>query len=139
MTTATALLGFACPRSAPSAPAAAAKSTAPATAAPHFAPFCMGCGSKIPPLRACAIACPHCGDELIRADGTRATASRATPALRALASLVVPGAGQAWNGQIGKAVLVLLPSPLVVPWIWGVCDAWRVARRRARAPAARTP
>jgi len=126
MTTATATFGFA-------APAATPHAAAPGAASP-FSPFCIGCGSKVPPLRACAIACPHCGDELIRADGTRATASRATPALRALASLVLPGAGQAWNGQIGKAVLVLLTSPLIVPWIWGVCDAWRVARRRARAP-----
>jgi|KBSSwiStaDraftv2_1062776.scaffolds.fasta_scaffold183188_2 predicted RNA-binding Zn-ribbon protein involved in translation (DUF1610 family) len=126
MTTATATFGFA-------APAATPHAAAPRAASP-FSPFCIGCGSKVPPLRACAIACPHCGDELIRADGTRATASRATPALRALASLVLPGAGQAWNGQIGKAVLVLLTSPLIVPWIWGVCDAWRVARRRARAP-----
>ena len=124
MTSATATFGFAAP---------AASAAAPRAASP-FSPFCIGCGSKVPPLRASAIACPHCGDELIRADGTRATASRATPALRALASLVLPGAGQAWNGQIGKAVLVLLTSPLVVPWIWGVCDAWRVARRRARAP-----
>jgi predicted RNA-binding Zn-ribbon protein involved in translation (DUF1610 family) len=124
MTTATATFGFAAP---------AASAAAPRAASP-FSPFCIGCGSKVPPLRACAIACPHCGDELIRADGTRATASRAAPALRALASLVLPGAGQAWNGQIGKALLVLLTSPLIVPWIWGVCDAWRVARRRARAP-----
>jgi len=122
--TATATFGFAAP---------AASAAAPRAASP-FSPFCIGCGSKVPPLRACAIACPHCGDELIRADGTRATASRAAPALRALASLVLPGAGQAWNGQIGKALLVLLTSPLIVPWIWGVCDAWRVARRRARAP-----
>ena len=126
MTTATATFGFA-------APAATPHAAAPRAASP-FSPFCIGCGSKVPPLRACAIACPHCGDELIRADGTRATASRAAPALRALASLVLPGAGQAWNGQIGKALLVLLTSPLIVPWIWGVCDAWRVARRRARAP-----
>ena len=122
--TATATFGFAAP---------AASAAAPRAASP-FSPFCIGCGSKVPPLRACAIACPHCGDELIRVDGTRATASRAAPALRALASLVLPGAGQAWNGQIGKALLVLLTSPLIVPWIWGVCDAWRVARRRARAP-----
>ena len=126
MTTATATFGFA-------APAAALHAAAPRAASP-FSPFCIGCGSKVPPLRASAIACPHCGDELIRADGTRATASRASPALRALASLVLPGAGQAWNGQIGKAFLVLLTSPFIVPWIWGVCDAWRVARRRARAP-----
>jgi len=134
MTTATATLGFAASNAPPHAPPrCATRSDAPQ----HFAPFCFGCGGKIPPLRASAIACPHCGDELFRADGTRATASRAAPALRALASLVLPGAGQAWNGQIGKAVLVLLTSPLVVPWIWGVCDAWRVARRRMRAPLPR--
>lgn len=130
MTTATATLGFAAPHAPP-------RCTTRPDSPQYFAPFCFGCGGKIPPLRACAIACPHCGDELIRADGTRATASRAAPALRALASFVLPGAGQAWNGQIGKALLVLLTSPLVVPWIWGVCDAWRVARRRMRAPLPR--
>jgi len=103
-----------------------------------FAPFCIGCGAKVPPLRATAVACPHCGDELVRANGMRATASPLSPALRALASLLLPGAGQVWNGQPGKGVVVLLTSWLIVPWIYGVVDAWRVSRRRALATGPRT-
>ena len=105
--------------------------------APRFAPFCLGCGTKTPPLRAEAIGCPHCGAELVRADGTRATTSRATPWAHAFASLILPGAGQAFNGQPVKAVAVLLTCWLIVPWIFGVVDAWRVARRRSLASVPR--
>jgi predicted RNA-binding Zn-ribbon protein involved in translation (DUF1610 family) len=111
---------------------------APAAAAPDFAPFCAGCGVRLPPLRAAAIGCPHCGAELVRGDGTRATASRATPWLQALASLLVPGLGQALQGRLLLGVVILLTSWLIVPWFLGVVDAWRVARQRALAPAART-
>ena len=115
-------------------PLAPVRARAPAS---PFIAFCVGCGVKLPPLRAAAIGCPHCGAELVRADGTRASVARATPWLRALASLVVPGAGQAWNGEPGKAVLVLLTAWLIVPWLLGVVDAWRVARRRSLAAVAR--
>jgi predicted RNA-binding Zn-ribbon protein involved in translation (DUF1610 family) len=98
-----------------------------------FVPFCLGCGAKLPPLRAAAIGCPHCGAELVRADGTRATASRLAPWAHAAASLVLPGAGQALNGEPGKAVAVLLTCWLILPWLFGVVDAWRVARRRSLA------
>ena len=116
--------------------AALAPSLAPSVAT-HFTPFCLGCGARLPQLRAAAIGCPHCGAELVRADGTRATASPRTPWLRALASLLLPGAGQAMNGEPGKAIAVLLTCWLIVPWIFGVFDAWRVARRRALAPVPR--
>jgi predicted RNA-binding Zn-ribbon protein involved in translation (DUF1610 family) len=105
--------------------------------ATRFTPFCLGCGARLPPLKAAAIACPHCGAELVRADGTRATASRIAPWTHAAASLVLPGAGQAMNGEPGKAIAVLLTCWLIVPWIIGVVDAWRVARRRALAPVPR--
>ncbi len=100
-----------------------------------FAPFCLGCGSRLPQLRVDAIGCPRCGTELVRTDGTRASSSRFTPWLHAAASGVLPGAGQALNGEPRKAIAVLLTCWLVVPWIWGVVDAWRVARRTALAPA----
>ena len=102
-----------------------------------FAPFCVGCGTKTPPLRADAVGCPHCGAELVRADGTRATVSPATPWAHAFASLLLPGAGQAFNGEPVKAVAVLLTCWLIVPWIFGVVDAWRVARRRSLASVPR--
>ncbi len=102
----------------------------------QFMPFCVGCGMRLPELRHHALACPHCGVELVRADGTRASASRLTKWLRAGASAVVPGAGQALNGELGKGLLVLLTFWLVVPWIWGIADAWRTAQRLALAPLA---
>jgi TM2 domain-containing membrane protein YozV len=100
-----------------------------------LAPFCTGCGVKLPVLRAAAVACPHCGDELVRSDGTRASAWPWKPWLCAAASLLLPGSGQAWNGQPGKALAFLLTFWLVVPWIWSVIDAWRVARDASLAPA----
>jgi predicted RNA-binding Zn-ribbon protein involved in translation (DUF1610 family) len=104
-----------------------------AGAAGSFLPFCQLCGTKLPTLRADAVGCPWCGAELVRSDGTRATCSRARPWLHAAASALFPGAGQAWNGQPGKAVFALLTFWLVVPWIWSVVDAWWVARKRSLA------
>jgi len=104
-----------------------------APAAP-LAPFCHGCGARLPALRASAIACPHCGDDLVRSDGTRATRSRLRPWLAAAASLVLPGSGQLWNGEPRKAIAFLLTCWLIVPWIWSVVDAWRTARRVALSP-----
>jgi len=115
----------------PAGPIAPAAVAAPASL---FAPFCATCGAKLPALKRSAVACPHCGDELVRADGTLATRSRLRPWLVGASSLVLPGAGQAWNGQPIKGVAVLLTCWLVVPWIWGVADAWRTARRAALAP-----
>jgi len=122
--------------------AATAAAPAPASAgllgwlAPaRLAPFCVHCGAKVPQLRRGAVACPHCGDELVRSDGTRVTWSPLKPWLAAAASLVLPGAGQAWNGEMRKAAVALLTFWLLIPWIWSVVDAWRVARRAAFAPA----
>ncbi|MSR47070.1 MAG: hypothetical protein EXS13_08395 [Planctomycetes bacterium] len=103
--------------------------------APAFMPFCRGCGARLPDLAARAIGCPHCGAELVRADGTRATASRLTPWLRAAAGTLVPGAGQALNGQPLRGVAVLLTCWLIVPWVWGIADAWRTAHAQALHPA----
>lgn len=104
--------------------------------APSFQPFCRGCGTRTPQLGARAIGCPHCGAELVRVDGTRATSSRLTPWLHAACGAIVPGAGQALNGQLLRGVGVLLTCWLIVPWIWGIADAWRTAHRMAIAPAA---
>ncbi len=40
-----------------------------------------------------------------------------------------PGAGQVYNGQWGRAVLIAILSPLILPWLWGVYDAWSTARQ----------
>lgn len=51
-----------------------------------------------------------------------------SPSVALVAGVLVPGAGQAYNGQPAKALLVLLTAVLVIPWAWGAWDAWSVAR-----------
>jgi len=56
--------------------------------------------------------------------------------LAAAFSLLLPGAGQAYNGQFGKAVAVFFLAPLIVPWLWGVYDAATTAEAIARGEIA---
>jgi len=64
-----------------------------------------------------------------------------SPGLATLLAHVVPGAGQAYNRQWGKAVLVLATSPLILPWLAGIVDAYRTATRinEGRIPLAPPP
>ena len=43
-------------------------------------------------------------------------------------SLLIPGAGQAYNGRPIKGFFLLLLAPLVIPWIYCVINAWREAK-----------
>lgn len=52
-----------------------------------------------------------------------------SPGVAAVLSLLVPGSGQLYNGQIGKGILVLLTWWLIVPWILGVVDAHSTAKK----------
>ena len=49
--------------------------------------------------------------------------------LAAALSLVLPGLGQLYNGQLVKGLLVFFTAFLVVPYIYGIIDAYLVARR----------
>jgi hypothetical protein len=51
------------------------------------------------------------------------------PGVAVAAAILIPGAGQAYNGQVAKGWLLLLGSLLVVPWIYSIFDALRTARR----------
>jgi len=53
-------------------------------------------------------------------------------ALATVLALLIPGAGQAYNGQPIKGLFLLLTSVLVLPWIFSLWDARKVARRIAR-------
>ena len=55
------------------------------------------------------------------------------PWVVALAALV-PGLGHALLGRPTTGLMVLLGTPLVLPWIWSIVDAARVARRVAGGP-----
>ena len=51
------------------------------------------------------------------------------PRLAAFLSLLIPGAGQVYNGQLGDGLKIFLFSWLILPWIYGIYDAHRTARR----------
>lgn len=48
-------------------------------------------------------------------------------------ALLIPGAGQAYNGRPVKGFFLLFFSALVLPWLYSVYDAWADARRIARS------
>jgi len=51
------------------------------------------------------------------------------PGLAAVLSLFLPGAGQCYNGHIGKALLFFFTAWLIIPWIWSIFDAYSSANR----------
>jgi TM2 domain-containing membrane protein YozV len=51
------------------------------------------------------------------------------PGIALLLSIVFPGAGQFYNGHIGKGIVVLLTFWLLIPYIWSLFDAFRSAKR----------
>ena len=80
-----------------------------------------------------------------RWSGTRPVRERDRPSLfsyreawlAALLSAVFPGLGQWYNGQYLRGLLVLLTCWMILPYLWGIVDAWRSARdliRLARPP-----
>ena len=54
---------------------------------------------------------------------------RRRPELAAVLSAVIPGLGQAYNGQSTKGLLIAATSWTLLPWIAGVVDALRMAER----------
>src|SRR6185295_7941776 len=108
---------------------------------------CTGCAQ---PLAADARFCPKCGAAVTPQAAAApvpvpAPAAPVAPAavpapapvipgrphspLVAAAAALLPGAGQTYNGEPFKALAFLLFSPLVLPWIWSIFDAHRVACR----------
>lgn len=76
-------------------------------------------------------------------DTNGASAPKATknPILAAILSLIWPGLGQAYNGQYGKALLVILVElggialffiPTLIAWIFSVVDAYLVSTRMVK-------
>jgi hypothetical protein len=51
------------------------------------------------------------------------------PGIAMLLSIVIPGGGQFYNGHAGKGILILCTCWLVIPWIWGIFDAYSCANR----------
>ncbi len=96
----------------------------------YFAPFCGLCGERTPSLEPNAIACPYCGGDLVPQHMDHvAPESRKEAWTAALLSLFIPGAGQVYNGRFFRGVLVFATCWLIVPWVFGVIDAYGTARR----------
>lgn len=55
--------------------------------------------------------------------------SQRSPVIAALLSFVIGGAGQIYNGQIGKGILIFFTTWLIIPWIYGIFDAYNVANK----------
>jgi len=115
--------------------------TAPSKSAePFFPPFCGNCGDRLPPLPPRAIACPTCGCDLLsrramkRRQNKREGSTR-NARLAALLSFFVPGSGQVFNGHFLKGFVIFCTCWLVVPWVFGVIDAYRSARKAEQDPS----
>jgi len=52
-----------------------------------------------------------------------------SPGLASILSAIIGGAGQIYNGQIGKGLLIFFTSWLIVPWIYGIYDAYQIAEK----------
>lgn len=52
-----------------------------------------------------------------------------SPILAAILSLSLAGLGQAYNGEVGKGLLIFFTSWLIIPWIYSVIDAYKTANK----------
>jgi TM2 domain-containing membrane protein YozV len=59
-----------------------------------------------------------------------APASAAAPKTALVLGLLLPGGGQAYNGQPFKGMVLAALSVLVIPWLLSLWDARRVAQRK---------
>lgn len=100
---------------------------------------CRECGESISPR---AELCPHCGVRQHPAP----TGSEKNPGLAAVASFIIPGLGQVYNGDIAKGIIagiVVLAAAMTVVglilaiplWVWLVYDAYKTAEQLNQPPA----
>lgn len=94
--------------------------------------FCLRCGEA---SEGCV--CDRSRDDVFEkvkghahkfAKAVEAPAGERSPAAAALLSLVIPGLGQLYNGEVLKAVVFFVGWILVIPWALAVMDAYYSAR-----------
>ena len=97
--------------------------------------YCHHCGTEIDKE---AVVCPNCGVQQ-----AKLSLSSKNEGFAAVLSFFITGAGQIYNGQLMKGVLLfvfqlfnLLLSILVIPmiflivvWIYGIWDAYSTAKK----------
>lgn len=52
-----------------------------------------------------------------------------SPILAAILSFCLGGLGQVYNGQPGKGLLIFFTSIFIIPWIYGIFDAYNTANK----------
>ena len=117
-------------------------------------PFCSKCGKEVTEEMN---VCPYCGNPLkvipssMAVPVSRVTVATKNSGLAAVLSLLIPGAGQMYSGQIGRGLLFLfivipltaiiavlffwLIFPLFLPlafWIWNIFDAYNICNEYNR-------
>ncbi len=91
--------------------------------------------------------CAQCGSLLgeegggapVRAGGAEVVAKGRDPLVAALLSFLFPGGGQMYNEQVLRGEVIFLTSPLILPWLYGILDAYRTASRFASIALIRSP
>jgi TM2 domain-containing membrane protein YozV len=105
--------------------------------------YCWSCGV---PIKSAAEICPQCG---VRQRPPPTTGEEKSPGIAALASAVWTGAGQIYNGEIGKGIglmalmfvsvlsvfvaIGVVTTPLI--WFYSIYDAYQTAERSNQRPA----
>lgn len=90
---------------------------------------CIGCGKPI--CNTCKVDssgeayCKNCISEKVSSKTTQ----EKSPVLALILSIIIGGLGQVYNGQIGKGLLIFFTTWLIIPWIYGIIDAYRTAKK----------
>jgi TM2 domain-containing membrane protein YozV len=117
-------------------------------------PFCPKCGKEVTEDMN---VCPYCGNPLKvmptqrKVPVSKVTVGTKNSGLAAVLSLIIPGLGQMYAGQIGRGLLFLfigipltaiialfffwLILPLFLPlafWIWNIFDAYNICNEYNR-------
>jgi TM2 domain-containing membrane protein YozV len=117
-------------------------------------PYCPKCGKEVTEEMN---VCPYCGNPLKvmptqrEVPASRVTVGTKNSGLAAVLSLIIPGLGQMYAGQIGRGLLFLfvvvpltviialfffwLILPLFLPlafWIWNIFDAYNICNEYNR-------
>lgn len=96
--------------------------------------FCNYCGSELK-FREAEI-CPNCGMRL--RDTKKIIREEKNPGIAALCSFFIPGLGQIYNGDVGKAIAIYFGTligfllffiPGVIVWIFGIYDAYTTSKK----------
>lgn len=90
---------------------------------------CIGCGKNI--CEICKVSfrgetyCKQC----IVEKSSSCAKTKKSPILATVLSFTIGGLGQVYNGQVGKGILIFFTSWLIMPWIYGIIDAYRTANK----------